>query len=56
MRSYLASRLNKEIKKQGNVKETAALLRQFKAKGWLKQGGQINNNIDNIISEFLASK
>lgn len=55
LRSDLARQLNKVIKKQHNVKETAALLRQFKAKGWLKQGGQINNNfnLDKTISEFL---
>lgn len=54
LRSSLAQQLNKVIKKQNNVKETAALLRQFKAKGWLKQGGQINNfDLDKTISEFL---
>lgn len=54
LRSNLAQQLNKVIKKQHNVKETAALLRQFKAKGWLKQGGQINNfDLDKTILEFL---
>lgn len=57
LRSNLAQQLNKVIKKQNNVKETAALLRQFKAKGWLKQGGQINNfDLDKTISEFLSKQ
>ena len=38
------------------TKEIGKILQDLKRKGWLKQGGQINNNIDNIISEFLASK
>jgi hypothetical protein len=32
------------------------MFRELNKKDFLKQGGQINNNIDNIISEFLAGK
>jgi len=54
LRSNFAKQLNTVIKKQNNIKETAALLRKFKAKGWLKQGGTINNNdLDIIINDFF---
>lgn len=55
LRSNFAKQLNEVIKNQDNVKETAALLRQFKAKGWLKQGGQINPSIDTIIEDFIKN-
>lgn len=53
LRSNLAQQLNKVIKKQNNVKETAALLRQFKAKGWLKQGGTIDKQRIQLYKEFI---
>lgn len=36
-------------------KEMARVIRELKAKGWLKQGGQINN-IDTIIENFLKEQ
>lgn len=56
LRSNLAQQLNKVIKKQNNIKETAILLRRFKAKGWLKQGGQIQPNIETQIANFLRKR
>lgn len=39
---------------RANVKEIGKVLKDLKKKGWLKQGGQINNfDIDKTISEFL---
>ena len=55
LRSNFAKQLNTVIKKQNNIKETAALLRKFKAKGWLKQGGTINNNLDTVIQDFFKN-
>lgn len=53
LRNNFAKQLNKVIKKQSNVKETAALLRQFKAKGWLKQGGTIDKQKIQRYKEFI---
>lgn len=37
-----------------SAKEMGKLLKEFKSKGWLKQGGQINNfDLDKTILEFL---
>lgn len=53
LRSNLAQQLNKVIKKQNNVKETAILLRQFKAKGWLKHGGTIDKQRIQRYKEYI---
>ena len=54
LRNNFAKQLNKVIKKQSNVKETAALLRQFKAKGWLKQGGIIDKQRIQRYKEYIT--
>lgn len=54
LRNNFAKQLNKVIKKQNNVKETAALLRQFKAKGWLKQGGTIDKQRIQRYKEYIT--
>lgn len=54
LRNDFAKQLNKVIKKQSNVKETAALLRQFKAKGWLKQGGTIDKQRIQRYKEYIT--
>ena len=54
LRNNFAKQLNKVIKKQSNVKETAALLRQFKAKGWLKQGGTIDKQRIQQYKEYIT--
>lgn len=36
-----------------SAKEIGETLKKLKAKGWLKQGGQINNSLDNIIEDFI---
>lgn len=53
LRSNFAKQLNEVIKKQSNVKETAAILRQFKAKGWLKQGGTIDKQKIHKYKKFI---
>ena len=40
------------LSKKAEVTETAKILKQLKAKGWLKQGGQINS-LDKIIEDFI---
>lgn len=41
-----------QLSKKADVNETAKILKQLKAKGWLKQGGQINS-LDKIIEDFI---
>ena len=43
-------------KKAGiNHKEIGKILRDLKAKGWLKRGGTINNPLDTIIEDFFKN-
>ena len=38
-----------------NHKEIGKILRDLKAKGWLKHGGTINNSLDTIIEDFFKN-
>ena len=48
--------LDKELdkaKSSKDVREVLAKIREAKNLGWYKQGGQINNSLDNIIEDFI---
>lgn len=47
---------NKPRTEKISHKEMGKILQDLKKKGWLKQGGQINRNVDTIISEFLSKQ
>lgn len=53
IRGRFAKQINElSSKKDIDVKEIAKVLKKLKAKGWLKQGGQINS-LDKIIEDFI---
>jgi len=56
MQSYRNNINNSTTKAGLNHKEVGKILRELKAKGWLKQGGTLNNPyIDTVIEDFLKN-
>lgn len=55
MQSYKNTVNNSTAKAGINHKEVGKILRELKAKGWLKQGGTINTPLDNIIEDFFKN-
>ena len=55
MQSYRNTINNSRNKAGINHKEVGRILKELKAKGWLKQGGTINY-VDDIINDFLNIK
>ena len=55
MQSYRTTVNNSTAKAGMNHKEVGKILRDLKARGWLKHGGNINPSLDKIIEDFIKN-
>ena len=55
MKNYRQTVNNSRNKAGINHKEVGKILRDLKAKGWLKHGGNINPSLDKVIEDFIKN-